>query len=128
MFEYNQGGQPRSLNSGYCGVRALVIATGMDWHDAEKHIRPFVKSGKGGKGSLSRGILKDDYSNALEALGFEWVSAPKFDGRKARCADLHGVVIARQSKHFTAVINGVVNDIWDCSNKMVYGYWARAGA
>jgi phosphotransferase system IIA component len=36
-----------------------------------------------------------------------------------------GVVIARQARHFVAVIDGAVHDIWDCSHKMVYGYWAK---
>lgn len=126
MFKYNDAGQPRSMKSGYCGVRALVIATGMAWADAEKHLRKFTKVGRAGNGSLSKGIYKDDYSAALAALGFTWRQAPKFDGRKARPADLAGRVIARQSKHYTAVINGIPNDVFDCSNKMVYGYWEKA--
>ena len=126
LFQYNDAGQPRSLNSGYCGVRALVIATGMTWADAEKHLRSFTKNGKAGNGALSKGIYKDDYDAALSALGFVWKSAPKFAGRKARCADLTSTVIARQSKHYTAVIEGTVNDIFDCSNKMVYGFWEMA--
>ena len=126
LFQYNDAGQPRSLNSGYCGVRALVIATGMAWADAEKHLRSFTKNGKAGNGALSKGIYKDDYDAALSALGFVWKSAPKFAGRKARCADLTSTVIARQSKHYTAVIEGTVYDIFDCSNKMVYGFWEKA--
>jgi hypothetical protein len=36
-----------------------------------------------------------------------------------------GVVIAKQAHHFVSVINGVANDTWDCTNRMVYGYWAK---
>jgi len=127
-YKYNDGGQlaHRSLKSGYCGTRALVIATGMGWMEAEKHLRHFTNRGNAGNGKLSIGIFKDDYDAALSALGFKWRPAPKFDGRKAKASDLTGTVIARQAKHFTCVIDGVVNDIWDCSNKMVYGYWTRA--
>jgi hypothetical protein len=124
-FQYNDAGQPRSLKSGYCGVRALVIATGMAWADAEKHLKTFTKNGKAGSGALSKGICKADYDAALKALGFVWRAAPKFTGRKARCADLTNKVIARQSKHFTAVIDGTPHDIFDCSNKMVYGFWEQ---
>jgi hypothetical protein len=37
-----------------------------------------------------------------------------------------GTVIARQSRHFVAVIGGQPQDIFDSSEKMVYGYWAKA--
>ena len=124
MFHYNDAGQTRSKGGGYCGVRALVIATGMSWDDAEAHLRRFTKAGMRGSGSLSRGIYKEDFDSALRALGFRWHKAPTFPHRKARCSDLIGVVIARQAKHFVAVIDGVPHDTWDCSEKMVYGYWA----
>ena len=126
-FVYNDGGQSnyRSLSSGYCGVRALVIATGMDWKDAEKHLRKFTKAGRAGNGRLSNGIFREDYSAALAALGWEWKTAPKFSGRKARAEDLGGKVIARMAKHFVYVDEGAVHDIWDCTEKMVYGYWEK---
>lgn len=126
MYTYNDAGQTKSLKGGYCGVRALAIAAGMTFDDAARHLRKFTAAGKRGSGSLARGIYKEDYDAALRALGFVWIPAPKFSGRKARCADLTGTVIARQARHFVAVIDGVANDIWDCSGKMVYGYWARA--
>lgn len=125
MFRYNNGNQTKSLKGGYCGVRALVIITGLSWKEAEAHLREYTLKGKGGNRSLSKGIWKEDYDAALKALGFKWVSAPKFPGRKARPSDLTGKVIARQARHYSAIIDGVVNDIWDCSNKMVYGYWER---
>jgi len=128
-WSYSDGGQAqyRSLNSGYCGVRALVLAEGMGWKEAEKHLREFTKKGKAGSGKLSGGIFKKDYDAALRALGYEWVAAPKFAGRKAKARDLsgEGTLIARQANHFVCVEDGVVQDIWDCSEKMVYGYWKK---
>ena len=65
-------------------------------------------------------------TSALEKLGWVWHSAPKLEGRKARFSDLpNGRVIARMARHYAAVINGELNDTWDSSNKMVYGYWAK---
>lgn len=46
--------------------------------------------------------------------------------RKAKAKDLSGTVIARQARHYTAVIDGVTQDIWDCFQKMVYGYWSKS--
>ena len=67
--------------------------------------------------------MKDVMDAVLHDLGWEWCKAPKFEGRKARCSDMEGTVIARQSKHFVAVIDGIPHDIFDSSEKMVYGYW-----
>ena len=128
-FNFNDGGQlqHRSADSGYCGVRALAIAEGMEWNAAEKFLRHYTKNGKAGNGRLSTGIYKEDYDAALSALGYRWRPAPQFDGRKARTYDLYryGKVIARQSKHFVFVDHGVAQDIWDCTDKMVYGYWVK---
>lgn len=126
LFLFDDAEQPRSRKSGYCGVRALVIATGMKWDAAEDHLRSHARAGRAGSGSISKGMFKDDYDAALRALGFIWKPAPRFVGRKARCADLPGTVIARQAHHYVAVTNGTARDIWDCSHKMVYGYWVRA--
>lgn len=123
-FIYCDGGQAeyRSLGSGYCGVRAIAIAEMMPWVEAERYCKSTCQ------GPLSRGIMKNDYNAALKGLGYQWVSAPKFEGRKARPADLVGYdrVIALQAKHYTCVIEGTVCDIWDCSGKMVYGFWAKS--
>ena len=35
------------------------------------------------------------------------------------------VVIAKQAHHFVAVVDGVAQDIWNCTERMVYGYWAK---
>lgn len=132
-FQFNDGGQSeyRSLNSGYCGVRALVMATGMNWKDAEKHLRKFTKAGRAGNGKLSNGIFREDYSAALAALGWKWTPTKPLivpqGYKQPRAKDLQGKgkVIARMAKHFAYVDDGVVHDIWDCTDKMVYGYWAK---
>ena len=128
-YQFNHGGQSehRSLNGGYCGVRALAIAEGMDWKSAEKHLREYTKRGKAGNGRLSSGIYKEDMDAALRALGYQWRPAPQFEGRKARSYDLYryGKVIASQAKHYVCVDHGVAQDIWDCTERMVYGFWVK---
>jgi hypothetical protein len=79
-----------------------------------------------GAGSVLPPDIKKVYIPFLEQQGWKWVSAPKFEGRKARCSDMpKGVVIARQAHHLVAVIDGVPNDTFNPSHKMVYGYWAK---
>lgn len=128
MFKYNDGGR---ANAGYkgkagdCVVRAVTIATNSDYQQMYKKMASASKE-RGGSKSARNGVHKDVYEPILKELGFVWQSAPKFVGRKARTYDMpKGVVIARQAHHLVAVIDGVANDIWDCTNKMVYGYWAK---
>ena len=70
--------------------------------------------------------MKDTYTEVLKLHGWVWMKAPQLEGRKARCSDMpKGSVIAKQARHLVAVIDGVANDTWDCTHKMVYGYWAK---
>jgi hypothetical protein len=62
MHNYNDAGQQRSHSGGYCGVRAMVIATGMDWKSAERHLRDFTRRGKAG----DMGLLASDGLRVLE--------------------------------------------------------------
>ena len=126
FFVYNDGGREKSGfkgTAGDCGARAMAIALGISYKDAYKELAQANKD-MGFAKSARNGIMKNVYDMVLKRHGWAWHSAPKFDGRKARCSDMpEGKVIARQSKHFVAVIDGIPNDIWDCNHKMVYGYW-----
>lgn len=128
-FIYNDGGRKAAGykgNAGDCGARAMAIALGMDYKEAYKLLATENKNCGKAK-SARNGIHKDIYNEVLKSLGWMWMSAPKFVGRKAKCSDMFaGTVIARQAGHFVAVINGIPHDTWDCSEKMVYGFWVKA--
>lgn len=129
MYRYSDGGRKESGVKGIgkdCAVRAVAIAVGMDYKEAKKIIKDFSANGKCGSAAISRGVYKDDLDAALRSLGWEWHKAPKFNGRKARYRDIPGTAIVRMSKHFAAVVDGVLLDSWDSSKKMVYGYWSKA--
>ena len=125
-FVYNDGGREQAgfKTQTDCGIRALSIACEISYKEARAILKKAAKNGKQGNGQIANGIYKEDLNAALETLGFKWYSAPKFEGRKAKYHDLpNGRVIARMSKHFVAVIDNVIHDTWDSSEKMVYGYW-----
>jgi hypothetical protein len=128
IYKFNDGGRANAGykgNAGDCGARAMAIALNMDYEVAYKKLAEANKQCGFAK-SARNGLLKEVYESVLNAHGFVWHSAPKFVGRKARASDMpKGAVIARQAGHYVAVIDGVVNDTWDCTNKMVYGYWAK---
>jgi hypothetical protein len=141
-YVYNDGGRSQAGykgSAGDCGARAMAIALGLDYKTAYSQLAQANKD-KGFAKSARNGIYKDVYSDVLAKHGWVWVSAPTFKvlegyensdgkvlfGRKARCSDMpSGIVIARQAGHYVAVINGVPNDTFDSSQKMVYGYWAK---
>jgi hypothetical protein len=130
LFQYNDGGRSAAGfkgKSGDCGVRAMAIACEIPYKEARARCKEASAVGRMGSKSIARGIYKEDMTAALAKLGWVWRSAPKIEGRKARCSDMpKGRVIARMSHHFVAVIDGVAHDSFDSTNKMVYGYWQHA--
>ncbi len=128
MYKFNDGGKSATTLKGNsdCGVRAVAIACQLDYMTARHLLKEFSNKGKLGSRAISSGIYKEDMSETLSSLGWTWKSAPKFEGRKARYSDLpSGRHIARMSKHYAAVVDGVLHDSWDSSEKMVYGYWSK---
>lgn len=127
-FIYNDGGREasgRKGTAGDCAVRAMAIALDLDYDSCYKVLAQANKD-SGRPKSVRNGIMKDDFNLVLLEHGWMWHRAPKFSGRKARCSDMPaGTVIARQARHFVAVTDGVPQDIFDSSDKMVYGYWCR---
>jgi len=126
-YNYNDGGRADAGLKGNsdCGIRAVAIACKISYSDARAKLKEASAKGKLGSKAISRGIYKEDLSAALAIIGWTWKSAPNIFGRKARCRDLTGTVIARQARHFVAVIDGVPQDTWDTSERMVYGYWSK---
>ena len=126
-YSYNDGGRAEAglKTRTDCGIRAMAIACEISYSDARARLKDAASKGKQGSKAIARGIYKEDLSAALAKLGWSWKSSPNIFGRKARCRDLTGTVIARQARHFVAVIDGIPQDTWDSSEKMVYGYWSK---
>jgi len=123
-FQYTDGGRSKYYtlkNVGDCVIRAIAIATERDYKEVVEDTWDF---------SRKYGCpinWKDVYIPYLESLGWEKVSSPKFKGRKAKAKDLpkKGRYMMRQVHHLSALVDGVVHDIWDTSNKMVYCYYCK---
>lgn len=130
-WKANDGGRKRSGRSSKgndCVVRSLSIATGLDYKEVEKLARYHARNGKAGNGSISQGMFNADVKNLLKYLGWELVSAPKFEGSKARPSDIariESLAILNMAKHISVIKDGVLHDVWDCRDKMVYNYWKK---
>ena len=127
-YKHNDGGRQAAGfkgTAGDCGARAIAIALGLDYKAVYKELAQ-ANADNGRAKSVRNGISKDIYSEVLKRYGWVWMQSPKFVGRKARCSDMpSGSVIAKQANHYVAVVDGVTNDIWDSTERMVYGYWAK---
>ena len=126
-FEYNDGGRSEYYKGEArdCGARAMAIALGLDYKVAYKELAQANKE-CGYDKSARNGLMKEVLSKVLKRHGWTWNPSPKFEGRKAYCDDMpDGMVIARMARHFVAVSWRTPNDTFDCSEKMVYGYWAK---
>jgi hypothetical protein len=127
-YQYNDGGRAAAGfkgNAGDCVVRALAIALNLNYKQLYKKLAK--ANGECGRARSARnGVSKEIYEVVLKQHGWRWFKAPQFDGRKARTTDMRkGVVICKQANHLVAVIDCVAQDIFDSSNRMVYGYYAK---
>ncbi len=74
------------------------------------------------------------FKDQMREWGFRWVATMQIGSgcqTHLRADELpKGRLVVAVSKHYTCVINGVVNDTYDCSRngtRCVYGYWIYEG-
>lgn len=126
-FVYNDGGRAiyyKAAGVGDCVVRAAAIASGLDYKEVYELARSISRK------SPRDGMSKWHTSKLMERLGGEWHPTMQIGSgctthlRKDELPS--GRIVCNLSRHVTAVINGVINDTYDCSRegrRCVYGYW-----
>jgi hypothetical protein len=146
-LKVNDGGRQAAGfkgKAGDCVVRSVAIATGIsyqkvyqDLYDANKKFRiksrsklakSLIKKNDSPRTGTHRAVLK----KYLKQLGWKWTPT-MFIGQGCKVhlkkEELpNDTLIVSCSKHITVVINGVLNDTYDCSRngtRCVYGYWSR---
>ena len=139
QFNYNDGGRKDAGykgTTGDCGVRAIAIVTGLPYqevYDMVNNLEKGFKQRKTGKQSNARtGVWQKDVKRIMEKLGWKW-NPTMFIGQGCkthlRPDELpKGKILCNVSRHYTAVIDGVINDIYDCSRggtRCVYGYYSK---
>lgn len=139
-YNYNDGGRAMAGykgTTGDCVCRAIAIAAEMPYQDVydliNQHGKQERKSkGRKSKSSASSGVYKQTIHRIVTSLGFVWVPT-MFIGQGCK---VHlkgdelpkGRLIVNVSKHTVAVIDGVINDIYDPSRegtRCVYGYYFK---
>lgn len=139
-WEYNDGGRRAAGykgGTGDCGVRAIAIATGMSYQAAYDLVNLYGaterKSKRRSRKSHARtGVYTSTFRRIMDGLGWKWTPTMfvgqgcKVHMRKDELPG--GTIILNVSKHFCAVIDGVVQDT-HCDHRKgtrcVYGYWSK---
>lgn len=138
---YDDGGRADAGyrgDAGDCCCRAFAIATGKPYKEVYELINKIGRENahKGnrsgnGKSSARNGVYKDDARKIADALGMKWTPTMKIGSgcnMHLRSDELpSGRIVCNVSRHFVAVIDGVIHDTYDCSRdgtRCVYGYWS----
>lgn len=138
-FNYNDGGRNKYFKgtTGDCVCRAIAIANNMDYKEVYDMINEYSKGERTGKrkrgiSNARTGVYKNTIKRILEDLGWVWIPTMKIG---SGCT-IHlkedelpkGTIIVNVSKHTTCIIDGVINDTYDCSRegtRCVYGYYIK---
>lgn len=135
---HNDGGRAAAGFRGSardCGVRAIAIAAELPYRDVYDAV--FKLAREMGKGSPRDGLSTKVMHEFMQQLGWTWTATVKIGSGctvHMDAAELPpGRLILRVSKHYAAVIDGVLHDtydssesVWDPSTKRcVYGYWRK---
>ena len=102
-----------------CACRAIATAAGLPYQRVYDGINAVAQAerGKGRKSSARGGVYKSTMRHYLQALGWQWVPTVGIGtGCRVHLCDGElpaGRLVVALSKHYTAVIDGVVHDTHD---------------
>lgn len=139
-YQYNDGGREAAGyrgKAGDCVCRSIAIASGIPYDEVYEILAAGTgnqRAGKRGKrkASARAGINTNRqwFKHQMEAMGFVWIPTMKVGaGCKVHLREGElpsGRLVVSVSKHYTAVIDGVIHDTHDPSRggtRCVYGYW-----
>ena len=149
---YDDGGRAAAGfkgKTGDCCCRAVAIAAQRPYKEVYDLINEYAKSERIGKRKRSKsnartGVYTQTAKKVMEHYGFTWVATMKIgSGCKVHLtADElpKGRIVCSLSKHYTAVIDGVVHDTYNpddrsvtvdgdgndiTTDRCVYGYWYK---
>jgi hypothetical protein len=134
LWTYDDGGRAAAGfrgETGDCATRAITIAAGEDYRVVYEELNYLAKQMGINASSARTGVDVRVFRRWMTGNGWRWTPT-MFIGSGCR---VHlrgdelpgGVLIARCSRHWAAVIDGVVHDTHDSTRdgiRCVYGYWS----
>ena len=146
VFVYNDGGREAAGyegKAGDCVCRAIAIAAHLPYQQVYERLaegnasqRKSKRSPRQRTRSADNGInaTRKWFKDYMVELGFTWAPTMQIGAgctTHLKADELpSGHLVVCVSKHFTAVINGVIQDTHDCSRdgtRCVYGYYTNNG-
>ena len=142
-FEKNDGGREAAGYKGNardCVARSIAIAAERPYRevydalaDGNANQRASSRTPKRSRSARNGVSVKRKwFKDYMQSLGFTWTPTMFIgSGCKThlRADELPtGRIIVSLSKHYAAVIDGVLHDTYDCSRngtRCVYGYWSK---
>ena len=145
-FNFNDGGRAEAGykgRTGDCVTRAVAIAAELPYKEvydrlaegnANQRVTKRSRKTTARQKTASHGIstTRKWFKDYMKSLGFKWVSTMGIGtGCKVHLKSDElpsGRVIARVTRHYCAVIDGVINDTYNPSRdetRCVYGYWIK---
>jgi len=144
-FNFNDGGRAKAGykgRTGDCVTRAVAIAAELPYKQVYDRLaegnatqRITKRSAKSdGKKTARRGIstTRKWFKDYMKSLGFKWVSTMGIGtGCKVHLKSDElpkGRIICNLSRHYCAVVDGVINDTYNPSRdetRCVYSYWIK---
>ena len=150
-FNYNDGGRSgyfKAKDVGDCVTRAIAIAMEKDYKEVYDELNRMSKAERSKRrrsGSSRDGICKSVWKKYMKSAGWIYVPTCEFGSHAKKLKLVDGALprkgrfIVQLSRHLTALIDGVINDTYDCSRRQytdwatgmtvtndercVYGYW-----
>lgn len=136
-FEYDDGGREDAGYRGQasdCAVRSAAIVTGRPYREIYDAVNELAKlerlRGGRARSSARLGVRRTTMDRVMRRYGFIWVATMGIGtGTTVHLRDGElpgGRLVVRLSKHFCAVVDGVIRDTHDPSRdgtRAVYGYW-----
>lgn len=137
-WTYDDGGRAAAGykgEAGDCAVRAVAIAAQLPYQEVYDRINVLAlneRTGKRkrGKSNARTGVYRGTFHKLMAELGWHWTPTMHIGSGTSvhlRADELPaGRIIVNLSKHYAAVIDGVIHDTEDPSRggtRCVYGYW-----
>lgn len=141
-WKFNDGGRSEYFKGtgGDCVARAISIASGIDYMEVYNRLAEGVQTQRKSKRSSSStgkktalhgiNVKRKWFKDYMTELGFEWTpcmsigSGCKFHFTSEEMPS--GRIVASLSKHYSVMIDGIINDTYDPSRdgtRCVYGYY-----
>lgn len=137
-WTYDDGGRRAAGfrgDAGDCGVRAISIATGIDYREVYDELFDIQREMKARSPGLTydpsprTGVVRGAMDRYLLSRGWLWLPTMSIgSGCRTHLAqgEVPDHVVVRLSKHYAAVVDGVVRDTHDPTRegtRCVYGWW-----